>query len=162
MSKKLLLDLAILLALAILGVLGYKLAPLFNPKTDVSLPLSLCNLSQQACAATLPDGGQLEFSIEPRPIPALKPLKLQLTLHGSEVHKVEVDFAGTDMKMGYNRPALVSETPAMAQNRPNARFVGQAVLPICISGTMDYDATLLLETGKEWVAVPFRFSVTGE
>jgi hypothetical protein len=162
MSKKLLLDLAILLALAILGVLGYKLAPLFNPKTDVALPLSRCNLSQQTCAATLPDGGQLEFSIEPRPIPALKPLKLQVTLHGSEARKVEVDFAGTDMKMGYNRPALVSETPEIVQNRLSARFVGQTVLPICISGTMDYDATLLLETGKEWVAVPFRFSVTGE
>ncbi len=162
MSKKLLLDLAILLALALLGVLGYKLAPLFNPKTDVALPLSSCNLSQQACAATLPDGGQLEFSIEPRPIPSLKPLKLQVSIRGSDARKVEVDFAGTDMKMGYNRPALENENAGRGQSSPSARFVGQAVLPVCITGTMDYDATLLVETSKEWVAVPFRFAVSSE
>lgn len=156
MSKKMLLDVAIVLVLAILGVVGYKLAPLFNPKTDVALPLSACNLSQQACVATLPDGGQLEFSVEPRPIPSLKPLKLQVTVKGSEVRKIEVDFAGTDMKMGYNRPQLESQT-----GQPG-RFTGQAVLPICITGTMDYDATVLVETGKELVAVPFRFSVGGE
>jgi hypothetical protein len=162
MSKKLLLDLAILLALAILGVLGYKLAPLFNPKTDVTLPLSGCNLSQQACAATLPDGGQLEFSIEPRPIPSLKSLKLQVTLQGSDARKVEVDFAGTDMKMGYNRPLLDVENSRTGQSSATIRFSGQAVLPVCITGTMDYDATVLVETGKEWIAVPFRFSVSGE
>lgn len=156
MSKKLLLDIAILLAVAILGVVGYKLAPLFNPKTDVALPLSGCNLNQQACVATLPDGGQLEFSIEPRPIPSLKPLKLQASVKGTEVRKVEVDFAGSDMKMGYNRPLLESQP-----GQPG-RFSGQAVLPICITGTMDYDATVLIETGKELVAVPFRFSVGSE
>jgi len=162
MSKKLLLDLAILLALAILGVLGYKLAPLFNPKTDVALPLSGCNLSQQVCAATLPDGGQLEFSIEPRPIPSLKSLKLQVVIRGSDARKVEVDFAGTDMKMGYNRPVLENEPRGIGQSNSTVRFVGQAVLPVCITGTMAYDATVLVETGKEWIALPFRFSVGSE
>ena len=159
MSKKMLLDLAILLALAILGVVGYKLAPMFNPKTDVALPLSGCNLSQHACTATLPDGGQLEFSIEPRPIPSLKPLKLQVTLRGSEVRKVEVDFAGTDMKMGYNRPELASQA---GPSGANSRFTGQAVLPVCITGTMDYEATVLVETSQKWIAIPFRFSVSSE
>ena len=64
MTKNLLLDATILLGLAILGVVGYKLAPLLNPKTDVALPLSSCNLSQQACVATLPDGEQIGFSID--------------------------------------------------------------------------------------------------
>jgi len=153
MTKKLLLDIAILLALAALGVAGYKLAPLLNPKTDVALPLSPCDLNRQACVATLPDGGQIEFSIEPRPIPSLKPLKLQATVRGSEVRKLEVDFAGTDMKMGYNRPALEGA---------DGRFSGQANLPVCITGTMEWDATVLLDTGKALVAVPFRFAVTSE
>ncbi len=159
MSKKLLLDLVILLTLLILGVVGYKLAPLFNPKTDVALPLSGCKLNQQVCAATLPDGGQIEFSIEPHPIPSLKPLKLQVSVKGSEVRKVEVDFAGTDMKMGYNRPTLEHTG---GQNGASRHFTGQAVLPICISGTMEYDATVLVETAKELVAVPFRFAVSSE
>lgn len=153
MTKKLLLDTAILLALAVLGVAGYKLAPLLNPKTDIALPLSGCDLNRQSCVATLPDGGQLEFSIEPRPIPSLKPLRLQATVRGSEVRRVEVDFAGTDMKMGYNRPALEGA---------GGRFSGQANLPVCITGTMEWDATVLVDTGKALVAVPFRFAVTSE
>lgn len=153
MTKKLLLDIALLLALAVLGVAGYKLAPLLNPKTDIALPLSPCDLNRQACVATLPDGGQIEFSIEPRPIPSLNPLKLQATVRGSEVRKLEVDFAGTDMKMGYNRPALEGA---------DGRFSGQANLPVCITGTMEWDATVLLDTGKALVAVPFRFAVTSE
>lgn len=149
MTKKLLLDAVILLSLAILGVIGYKLAPLLNPKTDVALPLSGCDLAKQACVATLPDGGQLEFSIGPRPIPSLKPLTLQATIKGSDARKVEVDFVGTDMKMGHNRPLLQGG---------NGQFTGQASLPVCITGTMEWDATVLIETGKSLVAVPFRFA----
>jgi len=153
MTKKLLLDAAILLALAVLGVIGYKLAPLLNPKTDVALPMSNCDLGRQACVATLPDGGQLEFSIEPRPIPSLKPLQLQATIRGSQVRKIEVDLAGADMKMGYNRPVL---------EESKGRYGGLAHLPVCITGKMAWQATVLVETGKELVAVPFRFEAVSE
>jgi hypothetical protein len=40
MTKNLLLDATILLGLAVLGVIGYKLAPLLSPKADIELPLS--------------------------------------------------------------------------------------------------------------------------
>lgn len=149
MTNKLLLDTLILLALAALGVTGYKLAPLLNPKTDIALPLSSCDLAKQACVATLPDGGQLEFAIEPRPIPSLKPLRLQATVKGSDVRRIEVDFTGTDMKMGQNRPPLQGG---------NGQFNGQATLPVCITGKMEWDATVLVETGKALIAVPFRFA----
>lgn len=153
MTKKLLLDAAILLALAVLGVAAYKLAPLLNPKTDIALPLSPCKLNRQTCVTTLPDGGQLEFSIEPRPIPALKPLRLQATIKGSEARRVEVDFVGTEMKMGYNRPVLEGD---------NGSFTGQAHLPVCITGTMEWDATVLVETATALIAVPFRFETNSE
>lgn len=154
MTKNVLLDAAILLGLAVVGAVGYQLAPLLNPQTDIVLPLSNCNLSQQACVTALPDGGQIEFSIEPRPIPALKPLQLQVTFTDGEVRKVEVDFAGTEMKMGYNRPLLERQPGA------DSRFMGQASLPVCITGTMEWDATVIVDTGKASIAVPFRF-VTG-
>jgi hypothetical protein len=153
MTKKLLLDAAILLALAMLGVLGYKMAPILNPKTDISLPLSSCDLTKQACMVTLPDGGQLEFSIEPRPIPSLKPLKLQATIKGSKVQKIEVDLVGTDMKMGFNRPELQGS---------NGQFTGQASLPVCITGKMEWDATVLLKTENAAIAIPFRFATHSE
>lgn len=151
MTKNLLLDAAILLCLAILGIIGYQMAPLLSPKADLALPLSTCRLDRQVCTATLPDGGQLEFSIEPRPIPALKPLQLQVTVTGSEVLGVEVDLAGTEMKMGYNRPQLARQ----AGN--GSRFLALASLPVCITGRMEWDATVLVNTGNALIAVPFRF-----
>jgi len=154
MTKNLLLDAAILLGLAILGVIGYKAAPLLSPKADIALALSSCDLNQRSCAAALPDGGQLEFSIEPRPVPSLKPLQLRATVTGSEVRRVEVDFAGSEMKMGYNRPQLASE-PGDKQ-----RFSGQASLPVCITGSMQWDVTVLVDTGKALVAVPFRLQTS--
>lgn len=150
MTKNLLLDAAILLGLAILGVVGYQLAPLLTPRTDIALALSSCNIGQQTCVATLPDGGQLEFSIEPRPIPALKPLRVQATFHGTTVRKVEVDFTGSQMNMGYNRPRL-------ERQGGSDRFTAQASLPVCITGSMEWDATVLVDTGRAIVAVPFRF-----
>lgn len=153
MTKKLLLDAVILLSLAILGVIGYKLAPLLNPKTDIALPLSGCDLAKQSCVATLPDGGQLEFSIAPRPILPLKPLTLQAKVKDTEVRKLEVDLVGTDMKMGYNRPEL---------RGGNGQFSGQASLPVCITGKMEWDATVLIDTGKSLIAVPFRFATHSE
>ncbi|MBL8393932.1 MAG: hypothetical protein JNK99_04150 [Candidatus Accumulibacter sp.] len=155
MTKNLLLDAAILLALAIVAVVGYKLAPLLNPKPDIALPLSNCDLNQQACVATLPDGGQIEFSIEPRPIPPLRPLQLEASFNGTEVRKVEVDLAGSTMKMGYNRPRLERRSGG------SERFVGVASLPVCITGSMEWEATVLVDTGKAVVALPFRF-VTGQ
>lgn len=153
MTRKLLLDAVILLMLAILGVVAYKMAPLLNPKTDVTLPLSTCNPGQQSCVATLPDGGQLVLSISPLPIPSLKPLHLEVTVRSSEVRQIEVDFAGTEMKMGFNRPKL---------EKQGDRFIGKTSLPVCITGTMEWDATVLVETPKSLVAVPFRFSTTSE
>ncbi len=150
MTKKLLLDASILLGLALLGIAGYQLAPLLNPRADVALARSDCNIGQQACVATLPNGGEMEFSIEPRPIAVLKPLQLQATFRSTEVRKVEVDFTGSEMKMGYNRPQLEREIGS-------DRFSGQASLPVCITGNMEWDATVLVDTGQAIVAVPFRF-----
>lgn len=150
MTKNLLLDAAILLGLAVLGAVGYRLAPLLDPKTDLALPLSTCDLGQQTCLATLPEGMRMQFSIEPRPIPTLKPLRVTASFDGGAVRKVEVDFTGSEMKMGYNRPQL-------ERQGDSKHFVGQASLPVCITGTMEWEATVIVDTGKAVVAVPFRF-----
>lgn len=149
-----LIDILILLALGVLGVLGYKLAPLLTPRTDVSLPVSTCDLGKTPCSIALPGGGQIEFAIDPRPIPALKPLRLLAVVSGAEVRKIEVDFAGVDMKMGYNRPVL--------EEIGEGRFSGQANLPVCITGKMQWQATVLADTGKEIVAAPFIFDAESQ
>jgi hypothetical protein len=149
-SKSLLVDSAMILALVLVGVIGYKLSPLLLPKADQTVnPDPGCNLQQTVCSAPLPQGGRLRFSVSPRPIQVVEPLTVAVEIDGVAAEKVSVDFAGVSMNMGFNRPALERTAPG--------RFSGQAILPICVTGRMTWQATVLIESGRQRIAVPFRF-----
>ncbi|MDI6749183.1 MAG: hypothetical protein QMD73_03260 [Rhodocyclaceae bacterium] len=148
--KSLLVDAAMILALILIGAIGYKLSPLLLPKADLFVqPDAGCDLHRAPCTASLPGGGRLSFSLSPRPIPVATPLDVEVALEGLEAERVKVDFAGVEMSMGYNRPTLRAIT---AQ-----RHVGQATLPVCVTGRMLWQATVLVESGGQRIAVPFRF-----
>ncbi len=151
MNKKLLIDAIGILAIALVVVVGYKLSPLLLPKADVTVqPDPGCDLNRAACRVALPTGGQLELRMNPRPIPMVKPFQVEVKLEGVSAARVEVDFAGIDMNMGLNRIELVSGVSGL--------HAGEAALPVCITGQMDWQATVLVETGGQRIAVPFRFA----
>lgn len=143
-------DLLIVALIALLGGAAYLLAPLLRPSSDLAAPLSDCDLNFGPCRAGLPGGGTVELSLSPRPVPALAPLQLEVKTEGVAADRVEVDLAGVDMNMGYNRPLL---TPA---GEPG-RFLGPASLPVCTTGAMTWQATVLIQSGGKSLAVPFRF-----
>jgi hypothetical protein len=139
-----------ILALILTGVVGYKLSPLLLPRADVTAnPDPGCDLQAGPCAAALPQGGKLRFSLAPHPIPVTTPLEMRVEIEGVETSQVAVDFAGVSMNMGFNRPALVPAGPG--------QFTGQATLPVCVTGRMTWQATVLVEAGRTRIAVPFRF-----
>lgn len=141
---------AALLAIALTVTAAVKLRPLLNPPQEISLPPNTaCDLHQGPCASPLPGGGSVELAIEPRPIPVLKPLRLQVRLTGSKASSVEVDFAGVDMNMGFNRPRL--------EPGKDGLFTGQATLPVCVRDRMAWQATVLVESEGKRIAAPFRF-----
>ena len=152
-NRKFLVDALILLALVVLGFGGYKLSPLLTPKTDISLPLSTCALAERACTIKLPEGGELEVEITPRRILPLKPLQLRAATTDTEISKIEVDFTGLDMNMAFNRPRL--------ENVGAGIYSGQASLPVCITGKMPWEATVLITRGRTVIAAPFRFEASG-
>lgn len=148
--KSLLVDSAMILALILIGVIGYKLSPLLLPKADVFLqPDPGCDLQRAPCTAALPEGGHLRLALTPRPIPVARPLEVAVGIDGLRVDKVAVDFAGVDMSMGYNRQTLQAEG--------TGRYGGQTTLPVCVTGSMLWQATLLVDAGNQRIAVPFRF-----
>lgn len=152
-TRSLLVDLAIVLALALIAVVGYKFSPLLLPKADLTVsPAPGCDLHRQTCHADLPDGGRIELSMTPRPVPVLKPFRVEASLSGVNAARVEIDFAGATMNMGYNRQPLAPATPAAP-----GRFAGEATLPVCVTGRMSWVATLMVETDRQRIAVPFRF-----
>jgi hypothetical protein len=139
-------------ALAALAVAGHYGSPFLLPKADLSaLPEPGCDLQQRACAAQMPGGGRVELSITPRPIPFLQPLRLEVTTSGIGAKRVAVDFAGESMNMGFNRSELA---PA-----GSGRHGGEASLPVCVTGQMAWIATVLIETDRQRIAVPYRFTV---
>ena len=153
-NKKILIDLIGLLLIALVVVVGYKLSPLLLPRADVVVqPDPSCNLQRQACAVTLPSGGTVELAMGTRPIPMVRPFEVQVTTSGFSPRRVEVDFAGIEMNMGLNRPELAA--------RGNGRFAAQVTLPVCITGAMDWQATVLIENGSERIAIPWRFGSGG-
>lgn len=139
-------------ALLATAVAGYLFSPLLLPKADLTGVVEPgCDLQRRACPATLPQEGRLEFSITPRPIPFLQPLHVEVILTGVEARKVEVDFAGANMNMGYNRSELAATGPG--------HHSGEASLPVCVSGGMTWVATVMIETDRQRIAVPYRFDI---
>ena len=153
-SKKILLDIIGLLLIALVMVVGYKLSPLLMPHSDLTvLPDPACDLQRQSCSVKLADGAQIELSMGTRPVPMVKPFVVNVRVAGFEPRRVEVDFAGVDMNMGLIRPELASNGSAV--------YSAEVSLPVCITGQMDWQVTLLVERANERLAIPFRLSSAG-
>ena len=145
-------SLAMIVALIAIAVIGQRYSPLLLPKADVTGMVEPgCDLQLRACTASVPGGGRVELSITPRPISFLQTLQVKVAVDGIEARKVEVDFAGASMNMGYNRSELAAAGPG--------RHAGAASLPVCVSGGMTWVATVLVETDRQRIAVPYRFDV---
>ncbi|TXT30032.1 MAG: hypothetical protein FD131_2042 [Rhodocyclaceae bacterium] len=154
MNKKILIDIIGLELIALVVIIGYKLSPMLLPKADITVqPDPVCNLQREACTVKLPAGGNVTLTMGTRPIPLVKPFEVQVAASGFSPARVEVDFSGIEMNMGYNRPELAA--------RGTGSYAAEVTLPVCITGSMDWQATVLIETGSERVAIPYRFS-TGE
>ena len=151
MNKKILIDVIGLELIALVVIIGYKLSPMLLPKADVTVqPDASCDLQRQACGVSLPGGGHVELSSSVLPIPMVKPYEIRVATRGISPGRVEVDFAGIDMNMGLNRPELVQRAPG--------QYAAEVSLPVCITGLMDWQVTVLLDTGSERIAIPYRFS----
>lgn len=129
----------------------YRVWPILFPPVVAIAPLVPgCDLRQGPCTASLPVGGTVRFEIEPRSLPVLQPLALSIRIEGLGVSVVEVDFAGTDMNMGYNRVQLEAAA--------SGDWQGQVVLPTCVRNRMNWEAKVLLTTDFGLMAAPFRFT----
>jgi hypothetical protein len=139
-----------LLFVAVVAVALYKAWPLLNPTlAEVALLDPSCDLRAGPCDARFAGGGSVRLAIEPRSIPVVTPLRLSVKTTGLDVRAVEVDFAGVDMNMGYNRAVLDSVGPGL--------YEGQGTLPVCVRARMEWEARVLVHTADGISAAPFRF-----
>lgn len=140
-----------LLLIGVVAVAGYKAWPVLFPQAAVTAELDPnCDLRAGPCRVAFPQGETVAFEIQPHDIPVIAPLKLQVTLEGLVPERVEVDFSGVDMNMGFNRPPLEPVAPG--------HYAGDGMLPVCVRDVMEWEAKVLLYTERGLMVAPFRFS----
>ncbi|MCG7921497.1 MAG: hypothetical protein N0C83_08300 [Candidatus Thiodiazotropha lotti] len=128
----------------------YKAWPILFPQISQSAAVDPnCDLRKAPCVSSINHEVAVGFSIEPREIPLLKPLKLTVEIAGVAVERVEVDFAGVDMNMGYNRVVLQPVT--------EGQFEGEGMIPVCVMDSMEWEAKVLITTKQGLLSAPYRF-----
>ncbi|MBV2122881.1 MAG: hypothetical protein KUF74_15665 [Candidatus Thiodiazotropha sp. (ex Ctena orbiculata)] len=139
-----------LLMAALTLVAIYKAWPILFPQISQSAAIDpSCDLRKAPCRSSINNEVEVGFSIEPREIPLVKPLKLAVEIAGVEVDRVEVDFAGVDMNMGYNRVVL--------QPVAEGQFEGEGMIPVCVMDSMEWEAKVLITTKQGLLSAPYRF-----
>ena len=140
------------LALSAIAVSVYKAWPLLYPQTAERAPLNPdCDLRRAACSVRFQSGGSVVLDIQPRGIPVLRPLQIQVELGALPTpQRVELDFAGFDMDMGYNRVILNAGSDT-------GSYSGSGMLPICVRDRMTWEARVLVYLPDGILAAPFRF-----
>jgi len=109
-----------------------------------------CDLHAGPCRHHLA-GGSVTFSISPREIPLMKPLKLLVATEGLAVHGVVVEIRGLNMEMGLNRTPLT--------RTDEGHWEGETILPICSQRQMEWEAAVQLNAEGRF-EVPFSFHTT--
>ena len=135
---------------AICAVALYKAWPILFPKVTLKAAVDpACDLHAGSCTTRLTSGGSVTFSIKPREIPVVTPLRLSVRLDEIQANKVVVDFSGVEMNMGFNRVKLNNDT--------DGQFSGDAMLPVCVWDAMEWEAQVLIDSRDGLISVPFRF-----
>jgi len=86
-----------------------------------------CPIQSQSCLIHLSNGVELEISLSPHGLPALKPLTLQLRsnqIDFQQVERFEASFKGRDMEMGHHRLALSASTSSNL-------LLAKGLIPLC-------------------------------
>jgi hypothetical protein len=112
-----------------------------------------CDVNRGPCRVPLPGGGSAEFAISPHPVPLMQPLAVSWTEPSlPATAQVSVELDGAEMTMGFNRATLHADAAGV--------FRGTAILPVCATGAMRWQATL--RVAGRGPAVRFLFATPAQ
>ncbi|RUM90033.1 MAG: hypothetical protein DSZ27_09825 [Thiomicrospira sp.] len=115
-----------------------------------------CKLDASACSTSV-EKQSITLDIQPKPIRVARMLNIRVKLTGIEAEKVELDIAGQNMYMGYNRVTL---TPV--KGRPHL-YEGQSMLAFCTNDKMDWHLSVLVTQKKQpLIQAPFALTTRSQ
>ena len=116
-----------------------------------------CNPAKSVCRAAKQDSSVTLYF--PEEVHYLKPFRMQVTTKGisnSSIETVYIDYTMVGMDMGLNRFNLKSVTYAKGQQR----YEGEGILPVCVSGRVDWLANVNVVTADKVYEAVFKLEVT--
>jgi hypothetical protein len=122
------------------------------PRDLLLAPVTDCALHESSCAASWRDG-RLGLALGPQPLRCLSPLAVAAQLDGALPAELVVDFQGVDVPEAFHRTVL---TPA-----GGGSYAGEAMLPLCATGSMRWQARVVARYGRRSVQAFFPFVTKG-
>ncbi len=146
----------VLLIILIAALATGLFASLHNNDPDIAefgAVLASCDLQAGPCSARFSDGSKVVLAFESLPVTGDRAFEVEVKLEDMDAESIQVDFRSLGMDMGLNRPHLMAIG--------HRRFQGEAKLSLCISGVMQWQATVIAETSHGLLAAQFPFSTVG-
>lgn len=144
--------LIVALLAAIVAVVAYKRTAAPSAVAETTLAAQRCTPGITPCRAALPGGGSAELGILPTPVRPLQPLALSVSLTDTTAEAASIVLDGATMSMGAQTIVMTGK---------GVHFAGEAMLPVCITGEMEWAAHVRLETPRGPLVIPFHFMVAG-
>lgn len=150
----------ILLLLMLVGLTGYHF--IMSAKNTEQQHILLqtvkveCNPAELFCRA-----GDTKHVVSlhfPENVAYLKPFKMRVAIQGFDdelIEKINVDFKMVGMDMGLNRFSLTAKSDA----KGNVYYEGEGILPVCVSGRVDWLANTQVITTDKFYEAAFQFKV---
>ncbi len=107
-----------------------------------------CLVHERACEA-LGDGVRLGLRLGEGELKGLAPFPVALKLEGIEATAVSLEFSMPGMDMGQNRYHLLADDAGL--------WRGEAMLPICSTGRLEWLAEVVVDTADERLRADFPF-----
>lgn len=110
---------------------------------------STCDLKKSSCIVTIDDGTVLEFEIEQKDIPLMKPLTFKLKSSNPKLENITLKLYATNMMMGTFELKF--------QNDGNGNYTTSTTLPTCAVGGMKWNADVQVSTFNKIIGARFQF-----
>ena len=145
---------AVLAFVALVG-LGYMAAIAWsklNPPPSFTAQMGPdCNLRMTACTADFGDGKIISLDMEPKTLPPMEPVRISVETSGMDPDHLTVAFTGVDMNMGLIKADMLDVG--------DGDFAGDAIIPICVSRQMTWQALVKAQGDDGLFGASFTFDV---
>ena len=155
-KKTVIFSIIILIACALAAINNLTIEDTKIKRAIIIVPTEQCTTLSNQCTVNL-NGVKLKISFDQN-VYYLKPFNVTVEFDNSSdfnVDKISVDFKMKNMNMGINRFSLKNDY----SDNKNNKWFGIALLPICVTGRADWNASFEVTTSNNQYLISFPLDI---